>query len=231
MKRSIRLIRIYFRTFRRFLAKDPKLAGFSMVELVASMAITLLILAVAVITFSNALSTRERENSRVDALTSAQAAINILSREISNAGYGLKFNGIILDANCPDGNNSDDQRLHIRTNLVNNTEETAYNTNQAGEDITFFYDTASQSVLRYDANTGITSGVINRVSHVEFGYFDYLGSTTNEEPNDCPSVNTGRVRIKLWVELPEINGQPSGQVVEFSSDVTLRNSPYMLKQY
>ena len=220
MSRSLRLIRVYFRMFRKFLAKDPKLAGFSMVELVASMAITLLILAVAVITFSNAISTRERENSRVDALTSAQAAINIMTRELSNSGYGLKYNGIIIG-------DSNDQRLHIRCNISNND----YNTDDAGEDITFFYDTASQSVLRYDANTGITSGVINRVSHVEFGYFDYIGSTTNDEPNDVPTADTGRVRIRLWVELPEINGQPSEQVVEFSSDITLRNAPYMLKQY
>lgn len=210
--------------FRKLLAKDPKLAGFSMVELVASMAITLLILGVAVITFSNALATRERENSRVDALTSAQAAINILSREISNSGYGLKTNGIITG-------DSTDQRLHIRCNIVNTGSVSGYNTIDAGEDITFFYDTASQSVLRYDANTGVTSGVINRVSHVEFGYFDYLGGTTNDNPNNVPTANTGRVRIKLWVELPEVNGQPTGQVVEFSSDVTLRNSPYMLKQY
>ena len=66
-----------------------------MVELTASLAITLIILAVAVMTFSGALSTRERENSRVDALTSAQAAINIMTREIANSGYGITTNGIV----------------------------------------------------------------------------------------------------------------------------------------
>lgn len=191
-----------------------------MVELVASMAITLIILAVAIMTFSSALTTRERENSRVDALTSAQAAINIMSREIANSGFGIQTNGIIVA-------DSSTQRLHIRANISNND----LTTDDVGEDLTFFYDPVSKSVLRYDANTGVTSGVINRISHVEFGYFDYTDTTTNTVPLASPSATTGRVRIKLWVELPDIQGQPTGQIVPFTSDVTLRNSVYMLGQY
>ncbi len=215
-----KLIREYYGKLKRFLEGNEEIAGFSMVELVASMAISLLILAVAVVTFSSALSTRERENSRVDALTSAQAAINIMSREIANSGYGIQSNGIIVA-------DSTDQVLHIRANISNND----LTTDDAGEDITFFYDTESKSVLRYDANTRTTSGVINRISHVEFGYFDYTETTTNTDPLPVPSANTGRIRIRLWVELPDINGQPNGQIVQFTSDVTLRNSNYMLGQY
>lgn len=216
------LLDLHFPRARKFPSADRRIAGFSLIELIASMAISLIILGVAVATFSSALKTRERENSRVDALTSAQAAINILSREIANSGYGIQTNGIVLGAD-----DSNQQRLHVRANISNND----YITDDPGEDITFFFDENSQSVLRYDAVTGITSGVINRVSRVEFGYFDYLGSTTNTEAFPEPSANTGRVQIKLWVYLPDINGQPTNQVVQFTSDVTLRNSPYMLKQY
>jgi Tfp pilus assembly protein PilW len=216
-----------YRGIRRFLSKNPEIAGFSMVELVASMAITLIILAVAIATFSSALQTRERENSRVDALTSAQAAINILSREIANSGYGIKSNGIVLNDPVTNSNDSGLQRLHIRGNINNFDEET----DDPGEDITFFYDSGSESVLRYDANTHTTSGVINRVSKVEFKYYDFVGSTINDTPYDDPSASTGRVRIQLWVYLPDIEGQPTDQVVQFTSEVTLRNSPYMLKQY
>jgi prepilin-type N-terminal cleavage/methylation domain-containing protein len=221
-KSKIRLVRIDRCRLAGSLPENHEIAGFSLVEMLASMAITLIILAVAVATFSGALSTREAENSRTDALTSAQAAINIMTREIANSGYGIQTNGVIVEDCTP-------QRLHIRANISNND----YTTDDPGEDITFFYDTQSQSVLRFDANTGITSGVINRVSQVEFGYFDYNGTTTNPDnaPYTVPSANTGRVRIKLWVELADVQGQRTGQRVQYSSDVTLRNSPYMLSQY
>jgi UDP-N-acetylglucosamine 2-epimerase len=60
------------------------------------MVITLLILGVAVMTFSNALGSRSREMSTTDAITSARAALNIMSREIGNSGYGLTTNGLVL---------------------------------------------------------------------------------------------------------------------------------------
>jgi Tfp pilus assembly protein PilW len=64
-------------------------SGFSLVELIISMVITLVILGVAVAAFSGALGSRDFESSRTDAITSAQAALNIMSREIGNSGYGL----------------------------------------------------------------------------------------------------------------------------------------------
>jgi type II secretory pathway pseudopilin PulG len=213
-------LRTYLLKVKKFVSENRGIAGFSMVELIASMAITLIILAVAVMTFSGALTTRERENSKVDALTSAQAAINIMTREIANSGYGITTNGIIVS-------DSTAQRLHIRENISNDD----YTTDDAGEDITFFFDTASQSVLRYDANTGVTSGVINRVSEVRFGYYDYTETTTNTIPNTVPTAATGRIQIELWVILADIQGQPTNQRVQFTSDVTLRNSPFMLGQY
>lgn len=196
-----------------------RMNGFSIIELVTAMGITLTILGVAVTSFTGALGIRETESSRTDALTSAQAAINIVSREISNSGYGLTNNGIVTgDSNA--------QQLHIRANTVNNDKTTS----SPGEDITFFYDTASQSVVRYDANTGLTSGVINRVSTVRFQYYDYTGSTPTG-PNNTPTSDTGRVKIILTVLMADVQGQPRNQTVRFSSDVTLRNSPYMLSQY
>src|SRR4051812_21927600 len=74
-------------------------AGFSLVELMISTVLSLIILGVGVATFSGAIGRRERESSRTDALTSAQAALNIMSREIGNAGYGLADNGLVTGAN------------------------------------------------------------------------------------------------------------------------------------
>lgn len=193
-------------------------AGYSLIELIVSMVITLIILGVAVGAFSGALGSRERESSRTDAITSAQAALNIISRELGNSGFGLNNNGIVLS-------DSNDRRVHFRANTVNNN----LATDSAGEDVTFYYDAASQSVVRYDAVTG-TSGIINRISDVDFIYHDYAANGTVTS-STTPSANTGRVTITLVVTLANVIGQPAGQTVRVSSDVTLRNSTYMLDQY
>jgi prepilin-type N-terminal cleavage/methylation domain-containing protein len=192
--------------------------GFSLIELIVSLVLTLIILGVAVSIFSSALGTRNRESSTTDAITSAQAALNIISREIGNAGYGLTSNGIVLA-------DSTDKRIHIRTN-TNNSDSL---TNGAGEDVTFFYDATSQSVVRYDANTSLTTGVINRVSDVDFIYHNYNPDGTNS--TGLAAVNTGRVTIILKVILQDVIGQPAGRIITVDSDVTLRNSPYNLGQY
>ncbi len=86
--------------------------GFSLIELIMSMALTLIILGIAVGAFTGALGSRERETSRTDALTSAQAALNIMSREIGNAGFGLTSNGIVYG-------DSNDKQIHFRANVEN----------------------------------------------------------------------------------------------------------------
>ena len=194
-------------------------SGFSMVELITALTVSLIILGAVVLSFSSAMRTRERQSSRTDAITSTQAAINIVSREISNSGYGLTTNGIVVA-------DSGQKKIHFRSNLFN----TDWSTGSAGEDITIFYDATSQSVLRFDANTGVTSGVINRVSDVDFMYYNnsYSGETG---PYTTPSANTTRVNIKLKVLLPNVVSQPASQETVFVSDVTLRNAPYMLSQY
>jgi prepilin-type N-terminal cleavage/methylation domain-containing protein len=205
-------------------------AGFSMIELIVSMALTLIILGIAVAAFSGALGSREREISRTDALTSAQAALNIMSREIGNAGYGLRTNGIVVaDSNA--------NQLHFRTN-IDNTGDSSATTDQPGEDVTFYFHEDDSvlhkgSVVRFDRVTA-TSGIINRVSDVDFVYYNYTYdpvTNTTTVAAGLPSANTGRVNITLKVFLKDVQGQPSNSIVTLSSDVTLRNSPYMLGQY
>ena len=202
--------------------------GFSLIELIASMFLTLIILGVAVATFSSALSSRARESSKTDAITSTQAALNILSREIGNSGYGLTTNGLVWkDSFGVVRTDCTDKKLHLRTNTGNGDGTTA----SAGEDVTFYFDAASQSVVRYDAyNGGTTAGVINRVSDVDFVYYNY-DSINGTVTAGSASENTGRVKITLTVTLANVAGQPNGQKVLVTSDVTLRNSPYMLGQY
>jgi prepilin-type N-terminal cleavage/methylation domain-containing protein len=195
--------------------------GFSLLELMIAMGITLILMGLTTTLFASAFGTRARESRKADALASARAALSALSREIANSGYGLTSNGIVLA-------DSTDKKIHFRANLQNED----FTTNSAGEDVTYFYDAATKSIVRYDPNnTPTTSVIVNRISNLTFAYYNYSGSSTTVTQSSTPTANTGRVTITVWVELEPVQGQPLNQRVTFTSDVTLRNSAYMLNQY
>lgn len=202
--------------------------GFSLVELIISLVVTLIILGVAVAAFTGALTSRQFQAGRTDGITSAQAALNIMTREIGNSGYGLIHNGLVVA-------DSGENRIHFRSNL-NNTNQF---TNEEGEDVTYYYDANSQSVVRYDpASNPTTSGIINSVSDVDFYYYNF-GTVCNQttSPGGClgnASTDTGKVRITLTVVLDDfanVNANGNRRNIEISSEVTLRNSPTIRGKY
>lgn len=217
-------------------------AGFSLIELSIAMIVTLSLLAIISSVFTAAMGIRSRESRRADALVSAQAALNVMSREISNSGFGIftnattkqGSNGIILA-------DSGASRIHFRSNFDNVGDysvpagSTVLATNQPGEDVTYFFDSTTNSILRYDPNApaGVqkTSVIVNRISNVIFEYFNYTEGSSAVTSTTTPTVNTGRVRITVRVDLDPVVGQPQNQSVTFTSDVTLRNVDYMLRQY
>lgn len=209
--------------------KEKNEQGFTLMELLVSMTIIIIIMSVASILFSRALGTRNRESSRTDALTSAQAALNVMSREIANSGYGLSqndydtvhYNGIVLA-------DSSSTKLRIRANIIN----TNTTTNDVGEDVTYYYDTTAQSIVRHDpAQSPTTTYLVNQISSVSFQYYNYSGSSSTPTITDTPTSTTSRVKITVTVKLGEVQGQPTTQTVTLTSDVTLRNSDYMMSQY
>lgn len=214
-------------------------AGFSLMELLIAMAVMLILLSVVTTLLARATSVRQRESARTDALTASQAALNVLSRELANSGFGISAasdpntanNGLILA-------DSTDKRIHFRANIdnvgptPNPSGATVLATNVAGEDITYFYDSATKSIVRFDPNgSPQTSVVVNKISDVTFSYYDYSGSTSSTTGSTTPTANTGRVRITVTVQLDPLAGQPNPLAVTFTSDVTLRNAQYMLNQY
>lgn len=206
--------------------KKNKSAGFSIIEMMLAMTITLVLLGLVSGILARALSTRQRESSRTDALTASQAALNVISREVANSGYGIiddddASNGLVL-ADCTN------RKLHLRANVDNDN----LTTTEPGEDVTYFWDQATESIVRYDPNdVPKLSGVVNRISDVNFEYYDYTGSNSTGVKRTTPTVDTGRVRITVTVNLENVPGQPKDQQVTFTSDITLRNSKYMLNQY
>lgn len=218
-------------------------AGFSLIELSIAMVVVLMMLAIVSSLLSGAMSIRSRESRRTDALTTAQAALNVLSREVANSGYGIGTCAV-PDCSVMTGNNglvladSNQNRLHFRTNTANTgprpapTGSSVLSTNRPGEDVTFFFDSATDSIVRYDPNgTPQTSVVVNRISQVTFSYFNYSGASSTPTETTTPTADTSRVRITIAVQLEPVAGQPANQVVTFSSEVTLRNADYMLRQY
>ena len=218
-------------------------AGFSLIELVIAMTIMLIALGIVSMIMSKAFSVRARESRTTDALSSAQAALNVLSRDIGNSGYGIYVdpeteyadNGIVVA-------DSNDQKIRVRANLSNSGGTpgspgvSTLVLNAPNEDVTYFYDSPSKSIVRYDPNgggTGVpkTSVVVNRISDIRFRYYDYAGATsTATGPFTVPTANTGRVEITVTVTLDKVSGQPDADVT-FTSEVTLRNNKYMLQQY
>jgi prepilin-type N-terminal cleavage/methylation domain-containing protein len=219
-------------------------SGFSLLELLLVTAVMLIALGIVSTIMARSFSVRARESQTTDALVSAQAALNVLSREIANSGFGLYSdpttkvadNGIVT---ADSGLN----KIRVRANLDNSggTPTTpgpqTLVINSPGEDVTYFFDSATKSIVRYDANalgvgSGETSVVVNRISNVTFQYFDYAGATaTVSGPFNAPTANTGRVQITVAVTLDPVAGQPNPQTVTFTSEITLRNNEYMLQQY
>lgn len=216
--------------------------GFSLMELMIGMTITLILLSIISVVVSRAVGVNSREDRKADALVSAQAALNVMSREIGNAGFGLytdsvsqtPSNGLVIaDSNA--------DQIHFRSNFANEGDysmpvgSTVLSTNQPGEDVTYYFDDETDSIVRYDPNapSGVpkASVVVNRISSVKFKYYNYSDSTSTVTETDVPTSATGRVRIIVEVKLDPVVGQPDDQSVSFTSDVTLRNSSYMLRQY
>src|ERR1043166_2224813 len=96
-------------------------AGFSLLELMVSMIIMIALMAIVSVVLGKSLGIRSRESRKTDALTSAQAALNIMSREISNGGFGIYDSAVTHQANngmiIADCNSA---RIHFRNN-INNT--------------------------------------------------------------------------------------------------------------
>ncbi len=188
-------------------------AGFSILELLIAMTITLAMMAAASTLLATSLHTRTRENLRSDALASAQRALNIMSREIGNAGYGLTDNGIVLADSTADS-------IRIRANL-NNDASLA----QTDEDVRFIFQSANSAIVRFDnfAVANASTVLASNITGLTLTYLDTAGAAATP-------ATAERIRINVSVNLPAGPGQPAS-VVGLESDVALRNAPNTLQQF
>ncbi|HKP47298.1 MAG TPA: hypothetical protein VJT50_11915 [Pyrinomonadaceae bacterium] len=174
------------------------------------MAITLAVMTAASTLLATSLRTRTRENTRSDALASAQRALNIMTREIGNAGYGLTDNGIVV----ADSNNGS---IRVRANL-NNDSDLA----DTDEDVRFVFQAANSAIVRVDNSAGSVVLATN-ITGMTIQYLDIAG-------NAATAATAERVNIDLRVDLPAGPEQPAS-VVRLVSDVALRNAPTTLQRF
>lgn len=205
-------------------------AGFSLMELIIAMTILLIMMTGASQLLMNSLSSRTRENQKSDALSDAQRALNIMSREIGNSGFGMDYNGIYAgDCHPTYENDPVKAQIRIRANTSNNDAEIS----KADEDITFVYQGApTNAIVRYDAVTKTRTVLAGGIDAMQITYIDAAGNlSTLATP--AAVFNAVRVRITIQANLPATTKTAAAQVpkVLLTSDIALRNAPSVVRRY
>ncbi|MET0623581.1 MAG: prepilin-type N-terminal cleavage/methylation domain-containing protein [Pyrinomonadaceae bacterium] len=173
-------------------------AGFSLIELMVAMGVTLIIMTLASTVLMECFHVRTRQDSRTSALADVQRALNIISREVASAGYGLSTNGVVgcagaAASTCDSGDNS----IRIRSNL-NRFDASPPDTDTAddGEDVKFFIQTTNgkRYVVRYNHNAATDKATVlaNRIDQLQFYYYDervtYTTGTYNAASPDAALI-------------------------------------------
>jgi type II secretory pathway pseudopilin PulG len=218
------------------LHKDTN-AGFSLLELLIAMVITMALMTAASTLLAQALRVRSRENQKSDALADAQRALNIMTREIANTGFNMTGNGIVA---ADSGANN----LRFRSNL-NRYDTTAIAASRdsiidPGEDIKYFINEVAETkyLARYDPYGNGKTVLANRIDGMTFHYFDQKVSytapaggldITGASAAEVSPANAKYIVIAISVTLDAVGqpGSPGYQPpysVLLCSDVTLRNT-------
>ena len=210
--------------------------GFSLIELIIAMSVTIVIATIAATLVAQSFRMRAREDARSDAIADAQRALNIVSREIANSGFGLVDNGIVPGDTGPGS-------IRFRANLNAYTVDADGDPVQGSgsvedrdEDIKYVMyndDAANRHYLvRYDAVLGSREGttvLANRLDSFQLQYFDSTNTELDVVANPIAAVSAWKVRITVGVILPA-EGQPNSPgyqpqtTINLVSDVVLRNA-------
>jgi prepilin-type N-terminal cleavage/methylation domain-containing protein len=225
------------------LRHDKSAGGFSLLELLIAMAITLTLMTAATTLLAQALRMRTRENQKSDALADTQRALNIMTREIADSGFNLNNNGIVAS-------DSGSNKIRVRSNLNKydyspSISDPARNGIQvpgedSGEDISYFTNLADNTkyLARHDLYGSGSSVLANRIDSMKLHYFDQKVTYTaapgdsdisNVSATEVTPAQAKYVVIAVAVTLDQVGTpgspgyQPSYSVL-LCSDVALRNA-------
>lgn len=200
-------------------------AGFSLIELMIALGVTLVIMVISAQLLAASLNVRTRENARAEAIADVQRGLQTMSREIGNAGLGLAGNGL-------HPTDSDEAQIRVRANLnaFEGDTDTLDTIDAGSEDVVFAIINnftggeleGQRLITRQDANTNRISSLANRVDSLRFDYLNPDGTVA------ASPAQAARVRITVGVTLRAVGtpGRPGYQPqsrTQVVSDVSLRN--------
>jgi len=208
--------------------------GFSLIELMLAMTIALTLLGLTSGLLASSFNVRARENQKTDALADTQRALNIMSREIANTGFGLANNGIVAA-------DSNETAIRVRANLnAFDSQTSSSSISDRNEDVKYSLYTAGGDsyIVRLDIGTqNQTTVLANRVDALRIRYYpakvDYTMSgncdITSTSPEVTQKSDTKYIVISVCVELtargaPGSPGYQPASRVQLVSDVYLRNA-------
>ena len=157
-------------------------AGFSLLEVLIAMGITVTIMTLACTLLAAGFRVRSREDRKSDAVADVQRALNIMTREIANAGLKLPDGLPQIATNGIVTNDSDNESLRIVSNL-NGMPDSANgyfedtDVDDMDEDLKFLmYVDATigqRYIVRYERNgANQTTVLANRIDSLIFRYYD-----------------------------------------------------------
>lgn len=211
-------------------------AGFSLIELLIAMTITIVLMGAASTLLSSSFKVRTRENSRTDSIADVQRAINTMSRELAIGGYGFgsSSNGLVV-GDC------DDTSIRVRSNL-NRYSGGSLTIEGSGEDVKYLVDnTNGQSYLvRFDRfpPTGSAQATVlaNRIDSLTITYWSTTHTALNVAADPSQVANAVGARITVTANLaavgtPGVSGYQPATTVQLTSDVAFRNKQENLNTY
>ena len=134
--------------------KQDGRSGFSMVEMLITLTISLIILGLAFQVLAGSLNKKSREETQAAVLADANLGLSRMSQELTNAGFGLHTNGIVAA-------DSGEAVIRIRANLNALLGQTSSGTvTDPSEDVTFSLVAnpgGGASLIRSDVGSGQSS--------------------------------------------------------------------------
>ncbi len=221
--------------------KSCRQSGFSLVELCIALTVTLVIMAIASTLLASSFNVRNRENQRSSAIADAQRALNLMSREIANAGYGLSTNGIVTG-------DSGATSIRVRSDL--DLSGATDGLTGLAEDVKYLFvnDANGSFIVRVNLQpTQTTSLIANRIDGLAIYYYDQrvtytigncatgscnisnvLNSAGTTQAEVTPD-NAKYIVLSLRVTLPAVGtagsaGYQPPSATQLVSTVTLRNA-------
>lgn len=215
-------------------AKSLDQSGFSLAELSIAMLVMLIIMGIAATILAATFKVRNRENTRSAAIVDVQSALNNMSREIANAGYGISSNGIVV------GGDSGLTQIRVRSDL-----NLSGATDEAGEDVKYLFmnDANGSFIVRMNLQPTQTTGLIaSRIDGMAIYYYDRRVTYTSGNgviTNVLNSAGTAQAEVTpdnakyivllIRVTLPAVgkpgsSGYQPAAATQLVSTVTLRNA-------